>query len=314
MASTFTNNNKLNKQGTGDNSNTWGAVLNSGVFDLIDQSLDGVVNYAVSGSSSTITIPDGTADATRSRCLRFTGSLSGAHTVTLAPNTVQKVYFLFNNTTGGHNVVFRQGGGSGSTVSIAPNNAAIVFCDGTGTNANVTTLTSMTFSGTVTANTFSGSGASLTGIPATGISTTSHVRATTVTTQTIPPDTPTIVQYGTEEYDTLGEYNNSTFRFTATSAGRYVVSAAIEMLDATYSPLRAIQLHVYVNGVLYASGSPWINTSASSVLVRPGASVNTTVNLAASGYVEIFIVQGSSIDRQLTNIAGRNYLTVDRII
>jgi len=314
MPSTYTTNNKLTKQANNENLTTWGTIVNEQAFDLIDQSLDGVVNSALSGTSTTITIPDGSLDSGRSRCIRFTGVLSATHTVTIAPNTVQKVYFLANNTTGGYGIVVQQGGGSGSTITIPPSNWAIVFCDGTGSNANVTTITAMTFSGAITAGSFSGSGASLTSIPATGIATTSHARAVTTVAQPIPSDTPTIVQYITEQYDTLNEYNTGTYRFTAAATGYYTVSAAVEMEETSYSPQKFLQLHVYANGSLYASGSPWINTASSSFFGKPGVSVHTTVSLTAGQYVEIFLVNNSTIARNTGTTAGRNYLTIDRTI
>ena len=43
MPSTHTTRNRLEKQGTGENSNTWGTRLNEKTFDLVDTALDGLV-------------------------------------------------------------------------------------------------------------------------------------------------------------------------------------------------------------------------------------------------------------------------------
>ena len=39
MASTFTSRIRLNKQGDGDNPNSWGVVLNDGVISLVDDAI-----------------------------------------------------------------------------------------------------------------------------------------------------------------------------------------------------------------------------------------------------------------------------------
>ena len=55
----------------------------------------------------------------------------------------------------------------------------------------------------------------------------SGFRATRGTAQSIPTGAQTKIQYDTEEYDIQGEYDNVTnFRFTATKAGIYAISAS----------------------------------------------------------------------------------------
>ena len=60
--------------------------------------------------------------------------------VTIAPNNKSKLYLVNNATTGNQSVKFQQGGGSGSTVTVASGVTAWIYADGTGGNANVRAL------------------------------------------------------------------------------------------------------------------------------------------------------------------------------
>ena len=55
MASTFTTNIRLNKQGDGDNPNSWGDVLNNGVISLTDQAIAGITTIDV-GATTSVTL------------------------------------------------------------------------------------------------------------------------------------------------------------------------------------------------------------------------------------------------------------------
>jgi len=67
----------------------------------------------------------------------FTGSPSGTNTVTIAPNTAQKTYWVRNTTA--QTVVLSQG--TGSTVSVPSGTTKAVFTDGGGATAAVVDLT-----------------------------------------------------------------------------------------------------------------------------------------------------------------------------
>lgn len=134
MPPTYTPNNKIKKIAQGDETGTWGTTTNTN-FDLYDTAIDGVVSISLSGTSSSLTISDGSAATPdgRNKILLFTGSPSGAHTVTVSPNSVEKHYFVQNNTS--QNVIMSQG--SGATVTVAPGYSTILYCDGAGSGAAV---------------------------------------------------------------------------------------------------------------------------------------------------------------------------------
>ena len=131
MASTFDNNLRLREMGTGDESGTWGARTNENL-ELIGEAL-GFGTEAVSGTSHTTTIADGATDPGRAMYLKYTGSLSSACTITLAPDTISKLWFIENATSGSQNIIIKQG--SGATVTIPASSTKLVYSDGAGTGA-----------------------------------------------------------------------------------------------------------------------------------------------------------------------------------
>jgi hypothetical protein len=89
-------------------------------------------------ADETFTMPDATADGTRSLYLKITSavSLTVTRTVTLAPNTVSKVWIIENATSGSQSITISQG--SGATVTIATGTKAMIVTDGAGGGAAIT--------------------------------------------------------------------------------------------------------------------------------------------------------------------------------
>lgn len=140
MPSTYSTNNGLTLQATGENNNTWGSICNAETISLIDTSLDGFITLALSGTTSSLAISDGVASDGRNRVILCTGSLAANHTITVTPNDAKKWFHVQNATTGGFNVIISQGGGAGTTVTVANGYWATVRVDGTGSNANATRI------------------------------------------------------------------------------------------------------------------------------------------------------------------------------
>ena len=127
MASSFTTRIRLEKQGDGENANTWGTRLNQNVIDMVDEAVAGYESVEVSGQASiTLTANNGTADQSRNFALRFTGNLAAPCTV-VAPNA-EKVYFISNETSGGHSVVIKAGS---AKTTVTKGNPALIATDGT---------------------------------------------------------------------------------------------------------------------------------------------------------------------------------------
>lgn len=120
MASTYTTRNRYTLQGIGENTNTWGTILNAGVFDLVDFAMDGIVTISSTGAT-TLTTANGSTDQARGRVLNYTGATSG----TLTIPSVSKVYFVRSATA---EVVITNGSNS---LTIKAGDFAVVVTDGT---------------------------------------------------------------------------------------------------------------------------------------------------------------------------------------
>ena len=138
MVSTYTTNGGIEKIGSGEQSGTWGDTTNTN-FDIIDRLISGVGAITLSGTSSTLTTSEGTLSDGMFKVLVLGGSPSGTHTITIAPNDADKLYFVKNGTS--QIATFTQG--SGSDVSVAAGAGAIIFADGAGSGAAVTDLTAL---------------------------------------------------------------------------------------------------------------------------------------------------------------------------
>ena len=77
------------------------------------------------------------------KVLLFTGALGANNTVTISPNDQDKLYFVVNNTTdsgsdGPYSVIVKQG--TGATVTVANGAFNMIYADGAGSGAAVTSL------------------------------------------------------------------------------------------------------------------------------------------------------------------------------
>jgi microcystin-dependent protein len=123
MASTYSTNLALELIGTGDQSGTWGTTTNTNLGTLIEQSISGYVTQAITdGADTTITIPNGASGVARNMYIEMTGALTAARNLIVPAN--KKLYFVYNNTTGGYAVTVKVSGQTGVSV---PNGAKIVL-------------------------------------------------------------------------------------------------------------------------------------------------------------------------------------------
>ena len=96
---TYVNDLRLKEIATGDESGTWGTSTNTNL-ELVAEAFSYGSEAISNASTHTITMSDGTTDEARSLYLKCTGG-GPACTVTLAPNSVSKVWIIENATTGG---------------------------------------------------------------------------------------------------------------------------------------------------------------------------------------------------------------------
>jgi hypothetical protein len=166
MPSTYANDLRLEIIATGEQSGTWGDTTNDNLALIADALSYGAEDLS-SDANATITMADGASDAVRSLYLKVTSSVSltATRTITLAPNTVSKVWIIENATTGSQSITIKQG--TGNTVTVANGAVKAVYSDGAGAGAAVNdALVDLDLTGisTIAALTIGGDGATVTGV------------------------------------------------------------------------------------------------------------------------------------------------------
>ena len=128
MASTYSTNLALELIGTGDQTGTWGATTNTNLGTLLEQAISGYVSQAITdGADTVITIPNGASGVARNMFIVCTGVLTAARNLIVPSNN--KLYFIYNATTGGFAVTVKVSGQTG--VSVPNGKKLILVSNGT---------------------------------------------------------------------------------------------------------------------------------------------------------------------------------------
>jgi len=123
MPSTYSPNLAIELIGTGDQAGSWGASTNTNLGTLIEQAISGYVTQTITnGADTVITIPNGSTGVARNMFIECTGALTAARNLIVPAN--KKLYFIFNNTTGGFAVTVKVSGQTGVSV---PNGAKLLL-------------------------------------------------------------------------------------------------------------------------------------------------------------------------------------------
>lgn len=183
MASTYTDRLGLEKQGDGENPNSWGTILNTNVIDLIDDAIAGYEIVSVSSTGITLSDNNGSTDQSRNAALEFAGTLTANVTITIPSE--EKTYFVRENTTGSFAVQMKTAGGSAITLTQQSN--VFVACDGT----DIYSVESPTSVSAFTANVLTATSITTSILAATDVS-TSLLTATSITTSVIDASSITV--------------------------------------------------------------------------------------------------------------------------
>lgn len=131
MVSTYTTSLRLTKQGTNDNPNTWGTVVNQQVIALLEEAVAGVATIDCTGSSNvdiSATTANGATDDARHAVLELTGTI-GANIDLLVP-AVDKIYLVRSDFTGAFTITLKPIGGS-TGIEFTNTQTALVYVNGT---------------------------------------------------------------------------------------------------------------------------------------------------------------------------------------
>ena len=137
---TYNNNLRIKEIATGAEAGSWGTSTNTNL-SLIGDAL----GYATEATFDTdgnksVTVGNATTSPYRSMYVKVTSSatLSATRDLTIGPNTIKRVMFIENATTGGQSIVVKQG--SGASVTITNGSVMCVLLDGAGAGAAVVSV------------------------------------------------------------------------------------------------------------------------------------------------------------------------------
>ncbi len=215
MASTYVNDLRLEEIGTGEKSGSWGTVTNTNL-ELIAEAFSYGSEAIADASTHTITVADGSTDEARSLYLKCTGG-GQACTVTLAPNTLSKVWIIENATS--YTLTFSQGS-SGANVAVSAGQVKMIATDGGGASAGIVydLLADLSVSGdlfvantlNVAGDTASGDTAAVGYASADGIIVTGQGSTSDVTLKNDADGSVLTIPTGTTNVDIVGDVTAST--------------------------------------------------------------------------------------------------------
>jgi hypothetical protein len=126
MTSSPTTRIRLERQGTGENLNTWGERLNA-ALDLLDEAIGGVELVTVAAADVVLSSTNYASDQARNLVLVLSGVLTANRTVTVPQ--VEKAWLVVNACTmGAFTLTIKTAGGTGYALRSGPQ---WVYCDAT---------------------------------------------------------------------------------------------------------------------------------------------------------------------------------------
>jgi len=138
MSSTYSTSLRIELQGSGENSGTWGTITNNNFSQSLEFSIAGVVSVACGNNAvTTLTNADGPQSQANNQARNLHIRLTGAHSairIAQFPAT-QKIYLITNATTdsgsSGPYAMTARLGASGNTLTIENGATRLVATDGT---------------------------------------------------------------------------------------------------------------------------------------------------------------------------------------
>ena len=320
---TYVNDLRLKEIATGDEDGTWGTSTNTNL-ELIGEALGYATQQSfASNANATTTVADGAADPARAMYFKVTSvTLDATRELTIAPNTLSRVMFIENATTGSQIITIKQG--SGATVNIANGATKIVYLDGAGTGAavvdalaNYTPVASETWATTLAAgNASAGTGVVITAGDAFTVNTITETTAASGVTidsvllkdNSVKAGTATLaagsltdssgaIGFGNENLVTTGTFGAGAITGTSFIIGSADIGETeLEILDgATITTTELNYLDLTTLG-----------TSAASKVVT--ADANNVVTFTSGIYEEFLAVTSSSNATTVNLRLGTHFL------
>ena len=139
MPSSYSDLLRLLKQATGENSLTWGDLVNSGFLELIEDSVAGTATIDLTAGTGgyTLSANNGSSDEARCAILKFTGSPTVDKNITVP--TTSKIYVVYSNISTSKTLTITTG--SGTTSSIVKDQIDVVIVTSAGVKSLIPTDT-----------------------------------------------------------------------------------------------------------------------------------------------------------------------------
>ena len=331
MAS-YVNDLRLKEIGTGESSGTWGSETNTNL-ELIGDALGfGTEAITTNADTHTTTVADGSADAGRAMYIKYTGALDSACTITIGPNTINRMHFIENATTGSQNIIISQG--TGSNVTIPAGDVKAVYLDGAGSGAAVAdAFTDLNLAGTTTVDALNVSGA-LTG--------SSTIQGTTITATTaFVPDASdgaalgtsslefsdlfladaAVINLGDDQDTTLthvadtGILLNSTRQLQFGDSGTYIHQSADGVLDlVSDTEIEINATTIDMNGAVDISGT----VTATGTSVFASLDISGDIDVDGTTNLDVVDIDGAvdmastlQVDGAITSSSAATITTAD---
>ena len=303
MASTYSNNLRLELIGTGDQAGTWGNTTNTNIGTLIEKAVSGSESVTVSAANTALTALNGADDQSRNMMLVLDTS-TGANFAVYAPPS-PKIYVvrnassytatIYNSTIAGNTTA------AGTGVAVSTGNTAFVYTDGT----NFRTLSVDELSGTLPVT---NGGTGQTTLTANNVILGNGTSAV----QTVAPGTVgnVLVSDGTTWTSGVGVPSGSLFMWpTGTAPTGYLLCNGTAVDRTTYATLFG------VIGTTFGAGNGSTTFNLPDYRDRMPIGAGTTYSAASSGGNKDAIVVSHSHSASTASAGSHeHYLTNNTLV
>ena len=339
MSSTYSPSLKIELIGNGDQSGTWGTTTNNNLGTLLEQAITGVQAITMSNADYTLSNYNGTSDEARNAVLFVSGTNSAIRKI-VAPQGQNKLYTIFNNTSGGYAITI--GAPTGTPVTIPSGVTATVFTDGSNFySAQTGSAGDFTVNGTLTATGVTDTGNLSVGGSFTATSGTVTIGSGAITgTMTAPTQsvgdnstkiaTTAYVNTATGSLGTMATQNANAVAITGGSingiypaipvasggTGITSLTANSVVLGNGTSSVQTVAPGITGN-VLTSNGTTWASTTPAST--QPGTSITVywvNGNQVTAGRSGATVYQNTSGKTRFVLVAYSNsagYVYVDNV-
>lgn len=137
MASTYSNDLKLELVATGEKAGLWGSITNTNL-QILQQAASGYLSLAVGGADVTLALDNGATSNGKNLYIKLTGTLTANRTVTM-PAGAERVFIIEDTTVRGtSNRTLSVLTASGTALAIPTGAVMLVKSDGTNTTKGIT--------------------------------------------------------------------------------------------------------------------------------------------------------------------------------